>query len=191
VLVATMGISFLLGFVSQIAAFGAAQIEPMLAVAILLVAQIVTMVVQVFLGIGQVKVCLELARTGRSEFGTLFTGGDRILPVLGFSILAGVAVTLGFVLLIVPGILLILFFWGSYYEVVDGRSKVMDSFSNAYEYCKLNVGTTFVIGLAGFGIVMLGFLALLIGVIFAVPLVMMMQAVAYLMMSGQISVQGR
>jgi hypothetical protein len=47
--------------------------------------------------------------------------------------------------------------------------------------------TTFEIWLASIGIILLALLALCIGVLFAAPLVSMMWAVAYLMMSGQIS----
>jgi len=161
--------------------------DPTFAFVFLAILQIVSWLVQVFVGIGISKICLQLAKTGRSDFGVMFSGGDRLLPMLGFSIVSGLALVLGLVLLIVPGILMLLFFWGAYYQVVDGRSSVFGSFSDAYQYGRLNVGTTLVIGLAGFGITIIGVLALCVGLLFAVPLVMMMWAVAYLMMSGQIS----
>src|SRR4029453_2532598 len=110
------------------------------------------------------------------------------LPVLGVSILLGLAIGVGMLLCIVPGILLALMWWPAYYLVVDDKSPVMESFGKASEITKGNWGTAFLLGLLGFVIMLVGFLALCIGVIFAAPLCMTLWPVAYLMMSGQLPV---
>jgi ABC-type amino acid transport system permease subunit len=147
---------------------------------------IVAQVVQIFLGIGQSQIALKLARGQPAEFGDLFQGGPRFLPVLGVSILYGVAVFVGTLACIVPGILLALMFWPCYYLVVEQRSKVFGSFSLASQITEGNKGTTFVLALLGIGINLLGLLALCIGLLFSAPLVVMIFATAYLMMSGQL-----
>ena len=63
----------------------------------------------------------------------------------------------------------------------------MESFSMAYEFCKLNLGTTLLIWLVSIPIAFAGLLAFCVGIVFAVPLIFMMYAVAYLKMSGQMS----
>ena len=148
---------------------------------------LVSNVVQIFLGIGQAQIGLKLARRQRVEFGELFNGGSRFWPVLGASILAGLAFTVGFLLLIVPGILLMLMWWPFYYLIVDGKTGVFDSFTVASQITKGNWGTAFLLALSSFAIMIVGLLALCIGVIFAAPLVTMIWIVAYLMMSGQLS----
>jgi hypothetical protein len=152
-----------------------------------LLANIVTNCVSIYLGIGSTQISLRLARGQNAEFGELFRGGPLFLPVLGASLLFGMAVGVGFLLLIVPGILVLLFFWPFYYLVVEQKAGVIESFSTGYEIAKGNAGTTFVLALAGFGISLLGLLAFCIGIIFAAPLAQMLWIVAYLMMSGQLS----
>ena len=96
-------------------------------------------------------------------------------------------VFLGFIALIIPGILLVLFYWPFYYLVVDGKAKAMQSFSMAKPIAKLNVGTAVVLWLASIGIMIAGILAMCVGFLFAAPLVSLIGGAAYLMMSGQLS----
>jgi hypothetical protein len=143
-------------------------------------------VVQIFLGIGMAQICLKLARRQPAEFTDLFNGGSRFLPVLGVSVLLGIAIGLGMLLCIVPGILLALMWWPAYYLVVDDKAPVIESFSRASEITKGNWGTAFLVFLLAWVIGLVGILALCIGIIFAAPLVLMLWTTAYLMMSGQL-----
>jgi hypothetical protein len=142
--------------------------------------------VNIFLGIGQAQISLKVARGQHAEFPELFQGGPRFLPVLGGSILFGLAVFAGFALCIVPGIMLCLMFWPFYYVLVEGRTQIMDSFTMAREITRGNALTTFVLWLCSAGIMILGFLALCVGIFLAAPLVSVIWATAYLMMSGQL-----
>ena len=151
------------------------------------IGNIIGQIVQIFLGIGQATIALKLARRQPAEFSDLFSGGSLFFPVLGASILAGIAMIIGFVACIVPAVILALMFWPYYWLIVDERSTVMDSFSHAYKITEGNIGTTFVLALVSIGINIIGLLALCVGIIFAAPLVTMMWVTAYLMMSGQLS----
>lgn len=142
-------------------------------------------IVGLFLGIGQVRIFLDIARGRNADFGTLFSGGDRFLTLLGATIVAYLCLIPAFLLLIVPGVILCLFFWGYYFLIVDRNAGAMESFSMAYEFCQMNSGTTLLIWLVSILIAIAGLLAFCIGIIFAAPLISMMYAVAYLKMSGQ------
>lgn len=172
----SFGLSFISGIVSEEMDESLGQLFNLL-----------NQVIQIFLQIGAARVCLALSRGQQAEFGMLFNGGDKFLPVLGASILAGIAVVMGFLLLIIPGILLCLFFWPFYFYVVDNQSTVMDSFSKAYAIAKPNAGTSFLLWLISCGVMLLGCLAVCVGVLFAGPLVSVMWATAYLMMKGELS----
>ncbi|MCC7334309.1 MAG: hypothetical protein IT422_04410 [Pirellulaceae bacterium] len=152
---------------------------------------LVSAAVSIFLGIGQVQITLKLLRGQPAQFGDLFAGGPRFLPVLGASLLGGFAVWLGFIACIVPGLLLILFFWPFYWLVVDERTGVIESFGVAYSIAKVNVGTSVIIWLVSMGVVILGAIALLVGLLFALPLVSLISGTAYLMMAGLLSPQSR
>jgi hypothetical protein len=163
---------------------------------------------QTYLGIGQAQIALKLARNQSAELGELFGGAPRFLSVLGFFLLLGLAVylpLLGMIgisamiggdtggammlgsaalwtLLMIP---VALFFWPTYYLVVDGRSSVWQSFGAAVRISEGNKLTIFLVMLSSVAIMLLGVLAVCIGVLFAAPLVSLMWASAYLMMSGQ------
>lgn len=151
-----------------------------------LLGSVVGQAVQTFLGIGETQIVLKMLRRQPAQFGDLFGGGPMFLPVLGFSILFGVGVAVGFLLLIVPGVILLLMCWPAYYLVLDRKAGIIDSFALAATITKDNWGTAFVLWLASLGIVLVGLLALCVGVIFAAPLVSVIWGTAYLMMSGQL-----
>ena len=143
--------------------------------------------VQLFLNIGMTTITLSLCRRRNADIGMLMSGGDRFLPILGTSILAFIAVAVGFLLLIVPGIILLLLFWPYYYLLVDKQCPAMESFSIAYSLGKQNWATTFLLSLLSFAIGLIGLLAFCVGIFAAMPLINVMWTSAYLMMKGEIS----
>ena len=163
--------------------------EEELALLVSLCGQMVSSVVGIYLGIGNAQICLKLARGQNAEFIDLFGGASRFFPVLGVSILLGLALSAGFLLCIVPGIFLALMWWPVYYLSVDAKADVLQTFSVAKTITDNNYGTVIVLWLISLGILILGVLALCIGIIFAAPLVSMMWATAYLMMSGQLATE--
>ena len=164
---------------------------PEAAIGVSLLNSLLGVVVQTFLGIGQTTIMLKLVRRQQAEFSDLFGGGPMFLPMLGFNILYGLAVGLGMLLLIVPGIILLLMWWPAYYLVLERKAGVFESFSMATVVTQNNWGTAFVMALLSIGIMLLGCLALCIGVLFAAPLIGVMWTTAYLMMSGQLMPYGQ
>lgn len=149
--------------------------------------QLLNNLIQIYLGIGQVQINLKLARRLPVNFSELFGGLPLFWPVFASAIVAGIALFFGFALCIVPGVLLLLSYWPFYYLIVDRQVPVMESFQQAAKITPGNWGNAFVLWLMSIGISLLGCAACGIGLIFAMPLVSMMFAVAYLMMSGQLS----
>lgn len=148
--------------------------------------QIINNILGIFLGIGNVQLLLALLRRQPATIGMLFGGGERFLPTLGYSILFGLALTAGFILLIIPGFFLLFRYWPGYYLVVDRRVPIMEAFNLSSEITRGNTMNTFRVGLMGMGIGILGVLACGVGILFAQPLAMLLFGSAYLMMSGQI-----
>jgi len=162
---------------------------PQAALTVVIVGNIVQQVLQLFLGIGQSQISLKLARGMPATIGDLFGVGPRFLPLLGATIIAVIVFYIGLALCLVPGILLALWFWPYYYLLVEDKAPIMESFSLAAKITEGNRLTSLVLALCALGIFILGCLALCIGLLFALPLMSMMGATAYLMMSGQLSVQ--
>lgn len=147
---------------------------------------VLSFLVDTFLGIGQAVIALKLARGQRAEFADLFSGANQYVPVLIGSFLGGIVAGIAFLACIVPGVILCLMFWPFYYLLVDRKASLTDSFGLANKITEGNWGTAFLLVLLGIVIVFVGLLACGIGIIFAIPLVTLLWATAYLMMSGQL-----
>ncbi|MEL7496700.1 MAG: hypothetical protein AAFN77_03775 [Planctomycetota bacterium] len=150
---------------------------------------VVSLVVQTFLGIGLAQIALKVARRESPSFENLFQGGSVFVGVLVTSFVFGIGVTIGLVLLVIPGLILLVMFWPFYYLLVDGKSEMFASLTDARPIAGANVGTTVLLFFATFGIALLGALACGVGLFVAIPFISVIWATAYLAMSGQIRVQ--
>jgi hypothetical protein len=75
------------------------------------------------------------ARDGRVDLDlseTVKAAGPFILPVIGASVLAGIGITIGFILLIVPGFVLLTYWCLIVPFIVLGGSGVFEAFSNSW-----------------------------------------------------------
>jgi len=181
------GILFALNFGSQFvmqAIFIAIE-EPLVVIPIALLANVVQTLAQWFLTMGMTKVALSVARGKQTSVGTLFDG-EYFMPYAIASFIALLAMVPAVLLLVIPAIILALYFWPFATFIADGKAGAFDSFGKAAEIAKLNMGTTIVLALASMGIMLAGFVALCVGILFAAPLVSVMWASAYLMMRGEI-----
>ncbi|HUQ72826.1 MAG TPA: hypothetical protein VM165_25080, partial [Planctomycetaceae bacterium] len=120
-----------------------------------------------------------------AAIGDLFSGGKYLWRMGGSTILFVLMVILGFVCLIIPGIIISLMFFPYQYVLVDEDPPGIDCLWRAKTYTDGNKGTIFLLFLAAFGINLLGACALIVGMVFTVPLTTLMMAVAYCKMTGQ------
>jgi phage FluMu protein Com len=190
VTVIIMAISMVISLVISGAQFALQQADqPEAAVGVYFLGQVISFVASTYLGIGNALIALKLARGQRAEFGDLFKVGPQFLPVLGVSLIIGVIYMVGAMLCIVPGIIALLMFWPAYWLVADQKADVIESLTLATRISQGNWGTAFILGLLAFVIMLAGCAALCVGLLAAAPLINMLGAVAYLMMSGQLPVQ--
>lgn len=180
------GINFGFGIVQVIGELALEDAGEEAAALLGLVINVASNLVGIYLGIGQAKIALKLLRDQPAEFGDLFSGGSLFPRTLGASILAGIAITAGVLACVIPGIAMMILFWPFYWLIVDEKADAIESFSMALPLGRVNVGTTLVVWLATVGVMILGVLALCIGILFAFPLTTLMWGTAYLMMSGQL-----
>jgi len=150
---------------------------------------LVTMVVQylgiAFLEAGYHIFLLKVARGQNADLMDLFAGSRYFWRVFLAYLLFTLMMGLGFLLLIVPGVIVALAFWPFMFLIVDRDLGVIESFRRSAEIASGNYGSSFLLWLVLVGLTLLGALALCVGLIFAVPLANLMFAVAYCLMSGQ------
>ena len=66
---------------------------------------------------------LKMARREPVQYTDLFGGGSVFLPMILAYIVAAIAIGIGFLLLIVPGILLLLMWWPYYFLIADKKGR--------------------------------------------------------------------
>ncbi|MCC6127077.1 MAG: DUF975 family protein [Pirellulales bacterium] len=139
----------------------------------------------VWIGIGQARILLKIARGQQTSMGELFSGGPYFLGVLGASILFGLMVCVGILLLIVPGIIVALMFSQFYYLIIDRNMGIMDSLNTAKELSNGNKMTLFMIQLVCMGITIVACIPCFLGLVVAIPYFALLYPVIYLSITGQ------
>lgn len=144
-----------------------------------------TYAVQIYISCGLTVGMLKIVRGESTEIGVLFQGGKFFWRAVGSSIVFGLMAFAGFLLCIVPGIIVTLMFGPFLYVLVDEDLPGIDCLWRAKTITEGNKLTYFVMGLACVLINILGAMALCVGLIFTAPLTTVIFAVAYCKMSGQ------
>jgi hypothetical protein len=145
---------------------------------------VVGQMVAAYFQVGLTRIHLEAARGQSPSFGLLFSGGDRFLALFAFTLLYGLIVGVGILLLIVPGIFFALAFAPAQFYVVDQRMGPIAAMQASWEATKGQKGDIFLLGLAGFGLGLLGLVMCLVGVFATFPLAMVAYAAMYTRISG-------
>jgi hypothetical protein len=140
---------------------------------------LISQVVSIFLSLGISRIGLNLVSGKEFSVGMLFGGGRKLLPALGATILYGLMVGLGMVLLIVPGIYLALRYGQYLTAMVDRDMGIMESFQYSSSLTTNNRMNLFLLVLLAVVIMFAGCLALVVGMIFAFPVVWLSWIVAY------------
>ncbi len=179
-------ISQAIGFVIQFAV--AAVGDSLILASILgLVALIVQLGVGVFFAAGLTRIFVGAARGETPEFGVLFSGGDRVLPLFLNLMLLYLLCTVGMILLIVPGVIVGLGLMLSMYYCVDRNQGPIEALRSSWDATQGQKGKLFLFVLAAIGISLLGALACLIGIFVAYPVVLLAGAIIYTRLSGTAS----
>ena len=140
---------------------------------------ILSQILSIFLSLGLARIGLNLVSGREVSVAMLFGEGRKLLPAIGASILFGAMVVVGLILLIVPGIYLALRFGHFMNAMVDKNLGVLDSLKYSSSITTNNRLNLFVLAVLSFFIVLAGALALLVGLIFAYPVVWLGWMVAF------------
>lgn len=128
---------------------------------------------------GYYYMALKASLGEKPEIGDLQKGFDYIVPLVVYSIASGIIISLGFLLLIVPGIYLAVGYVFAQLLIIDKDMDFWDAMETSRKVVTKNWFSIFVLLLAVLGITILGVLALGIGLLVALPLGIIISAVAY------------
>lgn len=142
-----------------------------------LVSLFTNLILQILLQIGFISMTLRLVNGERASLKDLFSHAHLFLRFLAASILMGILVLLGFLLFIIPGVILSLRLWFVGFVLVDMNVGPVEALRRSWDITR---GAT--LRLLLFGVVLAlvnlaGLLALFVGIFVSVPVTLI--AVAY------------
>lgn len=115
----------------------------------------------------------------RAEFGDLFTGFNFFLPTLVATILIGIFTFCGFLLFIIPGLIVAAMYKFTYLFIVDKKMDFWPAMQASHAVVRQDYFGFVMFLLALIGINILGFCCLLVGLLVSVPVTYVAITVAY------------
>lgn len=143
------------------------------------VLEIISQIVALFLSMGATKVGLDLIKGRPSQVGDIFSQGDKLVNGIIASILFWIMLLIGFVLLIVPGIIVFIRFAHYQSAIVEKNLSGIDALKYSWNLTRGNGLSLFGLAILTFLIAVAGLLALVVGLIVAIPVVWLAQLIAY------------
>ena len=149
-----------------------------------LLLQLVQAAVSVVLGGVAAKAALEVADGQSFDFFAAF-GKVNLVQLIIAGILVGIATTIGFILLVIPGLIVMFLTYLTTYAVVDDDTQAIDGIKRSVKLTTDNVGDALVLALLNVLVIIAGAIALCVGLLVAIPVTIFATAYAYRAFNGQ------
>lgn len=144
-----------------------------------LVLRIITWLVQMILSIGLIVISLKFVDSKKPEISDLYSHHKYLLNYFLASLLYGGIVLVGFILLIVPGIIWGIKFQFYQYFIVDKNMGPLEAISASGKVTQGHKWSLFLLGLIFIGLSILGLIAFGIGIFIVWPVIMIATAYVY------------
>ena len=148
------------------------------------VADLIGQVFSLFLGMGALRYGHRLSIGEEPEVSELFSQGSKLLSAIGAYILFGIAFLLGLILLIIPGIYVGIRLGFFQQAIVEKNLGAFDSLKYSWELTKGNAMPLLGLYLLGILITIAGALALLVGLVWAIPTAWLSSIIAFRYLHG-------
>jgi membrane-anchored glycerophosphoryl diester phosphodiesterase (GDPDase) len=143
------------------------------------VVMVVAWVFDIVVGMGIVRMTLRFVDGGKGELADLFSAIPLIPKYLIASIVVGIGVSIGFVLLILPGIYLSVRWYMYPWVLVDKEVGPFEALRQSWEMTRGSFWNLFLLGFLLCLINILGAMALLLGLFVTIPLSVVAIGYAY------------
>jgi uncharacterized membrane protein len=139
-----------------------------------------SVLISIFLTIGLIRVYLQLTDGKPIQFSDLFNvKADEYVRYIIGSILYGLIVLGGLILLVIPGIYFGIKYQYYSYQIIDKQNDPLEAIKQSGHITKGNILNLFLFSLLLMLISILGVIALLVGILVAAPVVGIAQAYVY------------
>lgn len=143
-----------------------------------LLSTLVSLVFMAFLVRGSLNVA------NGQKFGNI-TQGINWLQIIIASLIVSVATTIGLVLCILPGLAVAILTMFTNYFIIDRNENALDAIKSSFTLVKDNFGSALLFILAGAGVMILGVIACCVGLLVALPVVVLAQVYTYRTLRGE------
>lgn len=140
---------------------------------------IVGMIVNMIIGMGLAKISITLARGGKPEWEDLYNQYPKTLNYLVASILFGLMVIVGLILLVIPGIYLAIRFHMYSYLIVDKNLGAIEALKQSSVITKGSMWNLFLFWIVSIIVVIIGAILFFVGLLVAVPVVLVAGGYVY------------
>jgi len=139
---------------------------------------VLTFIVNAVIGIGLIKISLEFIDNKKPKFSDLFYTKPLVNFILA-SLIRGVITLIGFILLIIPGIVFSIRLQFVAYLIVDKNLPPVEAVKKSWEMTKGNTWNLLFFGILLFLLNVLGAFLFLVGLFVTVPLTMLATTFVY------------
>lgn len=144
-----------------------------------IIIRIASFVLSVIIAMGLIKICLRFCDGEKGEVSDLFSCYPLFFDYLIGSILYGLIVVVGLILLIIPGIIWAIKFQFFDYLIVDEGLGPVDALEKSSEITRGVKWELFLLDILLVIINLLGFLCLVVGLFVSIPVTMVAMAFVY------------
>jgi uncharacterized membrane protein len=156
-----------------------------LSIGMLSVSWAINLVVSSFIVAGIMSFALKVAKGVPYTFADLFGGAPIFVSVLVANLISGLAISIGLVFLIVPGVILMIGLSMTLPLIVDRGLGPIDALTESWRLTDGNRGNIFIFGLIAFGLAVAGACACGIGIFLVIPLLYIAHMYIYLKLTNQ------
>lgn len=144
----------------------------------------ISMLVNLVVSAAITKGALELTVGRPLDLAGMFSGIDYVQVVLA-SIVISVLTTIGLVLCIIPGLAVMFFSWFTMYFIIDKGMPAMAAINASFSFVNGNLGSLVGLFLGSILAYFIGLLLCGVGLLAAIPVVILAQAYSYRTLQGQ------
>lgn len=178
-----IGLLLLLGVISWISGYFEKELKENIPLSIIV--SLIFSIVNIILSIGLINISLKFADNIKAKFSDLISCSSLFFNYLAGSILYGLIVLAGFILLIIPGIIWSIKFSFFGYFIVDKKLGPVEALKRSAEITQGAKWDLFLFGILLGLINILGVICLIIGLFAAIPTTMVARAFVYRKLSSQ------
>jgi len=179
-LILVFGVSFLFDYLSDVAKKESFLVSFLLT--------IIGVAFSTIFSLGLIKISLKICDGKEPKISDLFSQYRLFFRYLFVSILKNLITLFGFILLIIPGIILSIRLGFFDYLIVDKNSRIVESLKKSWGITKGNTLNLFLLYVLLGLINVLGFLALIIGLFWSISTTMLAEAFVYRKLSSDLKV---